>query len=53
MSDMDPNLIYDFGVEFMEADGIYSSFNDPHLPLTGVDQLDWEEMERVFAARSN
>lgn len=35
----------------MEADGIYSSFNDPTLPLTGVDDLDWAEIEKVFTGR--
>ncbi|ETS86216.1 hypothetical protein PFICI_00044 [Pestalotiopsis fici W106-1] len=33
-----------------EADGIYSSFHDPQLPLTGVDHLDWAELEKVFAS---
>ncbi|KAL2758877.1 hypothetical protein ACRALDRAFT_2097983, partial [Sodiomyces alcalophilus JCM 7366] len=35
----------------LEADGIYSSFHDPALPLTGVDQLDWAEVEKMFASR--
>lgn len=31
-----------------DADGIFSSFNDPNLPLTGVDELDWAEIGRIF-----
>lgn len=31
-----------------EAEGIYSSFYDPTLPLTGVDYTDWVEIEKVF-----
>lgn len=34
-----------------EAEGIYSSFYDPGLPLTGVDHLDWLEIEKVFDQR--
>lgn len=34
-----------------EAEGIYSSFYDPALPLTGVDHLDWLEIEKVFDQR--
>ena len=34
-----------------EASGIFSSFHDPGLPVTGVDSADWEEMERMFATR--
>lgn len=34
-----------------EMAGIFSSFHDPRLPVTGVDQIDWEEMERMFATR--
>lgn len=38
------------GQEFsLEAEGIYASFNDPTLPLTGVDQLDWAELEKMMA----
>ncbi|KAL0943278.1 zn 2cys6 transcription factor [Colletotrichum truncatum] len=38
------------GQEFsLEAEGIYASFNDPSLPLTGVDQLDWAELEKMMA----
>lgn len=36
----------------LAAAGIYSSFNDPGLPLTGVDHLDWAEIEKMFASRS-
>lgn len=46
---IDFNKGCDFGTDLnLEADGIYSSFNDPSLPLTGVDQLDWAEMEKIF-----
>jgi hypothetical protein len=31
-----------------EAEGIYSSFHNPTLPLTGVDYIDWLEIEKVF-----
>lgn len=31
-----------------EADEIYAKFNDPNLPLTGVDEMDWAEMEKIF-----
>ncbi|KAE8374877.1 FAD-linked oxidoreductase-like protein [Aspergillus bertholletiae] len=32
----------------VEAEGIYSSFFDPSLPLTGVDHSDWLEIEKIF-----
>ncbi|KAE8148490.1 hypothetical protein BDV25DRAFT_158169 [Aspergillus avenaceus] len=35
----------------VEAEGIYSSFFDPTLPLTGVDHSDWLEIEKVFNGR--
>lgn len=42
---------YAFNIDLgEEADGIYSSFHDPQLPLTGVDHLDWAELEKVFAS---
>lgn len=44
MGDMELNLDW-------EASGIFSSFHDPGLPVTGVDRVDWEEMERMFATR--
>lgn len=31
-----------------EAEDIYSSFNNPTLPLTGVDYMDWLEIEKVL-----
>ena len=31
-----------------QANEIYTSFNDPALPLTGVDEMDWAEMEKIF-----
>ncbi|KAK4922725.1 hypothetical protein LTR66_016577, partial [Elasticomyces elasticus] len=33
-----------------EAEGIYSSFNNPTLPLTGVDYIDWLEIEKFIGA---
>ncbi|OHW98298.1 fungal specific transcription factor domain-containing protein [Colletotrichum incanum] len=44
---LDENLEQAFGLE--AAEGIYNSFNDPSLPLTGVDQLDWAELEKMMA----
>jgi hypothetical protein len=46
---------FEFGESFevdldREAQGIYASFNDPALPVTGVDQVDWIEMEKMFRA---
>ncbi|KAF4468758.1 transcriptional regulatory [Fusarium albosuccineum] len=32
----------------LEAGDIYSSFNDPTLPLTGVDDVDWAEVGKMF-----
>lgn len=43
---------YNFTDLDTDADGIYLSFKDPNLPLTGVDQLDWAEMEKVFTGRT-
>ncbi|KAJ5110131.1 hypothetical protein N7532_002776 [Penicillium argentinense] len=31
-----------------EAEDIYSSFQDPTLPLTGVDYMDWLEIEKIL-----
>ncbi|KAF7595024.1 hypothetical protein BBP40_007625 [Aspergillus hancockii] len=43
------NMQMDWGLDLsIEAEGIYSSFYDPSLPLTGVDHLDWQEIEKVF-----
>jgi len=33
-----------------EAEGIYSSFHNPTLPLTGVDYIDWLEIEKIISA---
>ncbi|RSL73813.1 hypothetical protein CEP54_000025 [Fusarium duplospermum] len=35
-----------------EAGDIYSSFNDPTLPLTGVDDVDWAEVGKMFHMRN-
>ncbi|KAM5356448.1 hypothetical protein ACJ41O_003094 [Fusarium nematophilum] len=37
----------------LEAGGIYSSFNDPTLPLTGVDDVDWAEIGKMFHMRDS
>lgn len=34
-----------------EAGDIYSSFNDPNLPLTGVDEVDWAEIGKMFRSK--
>lgn len=48
----DFNATSDFVLDLnLEADGIYSSFHDPNLPLTGVDSLDWAEMDRIFTSK--
>jgi len=31
-----------------EMGGIYSSYNDPTLPLTGIDEVDWAEVGKMF-----
>lgn len=31
-----------------QAGDIYSCFNDPNLPLTGVDEVDWAEIGKIF-----
>ncbi|KAI9925483.1 hypothetical protein MW887_005864 [Aspergillus wentii] len=43
--EMQPDWNLDLAVE---AEGIYESFYDPTMPLTGVDYLDWAEIEKVF-----
>ncbi|KAB8231916.1 Zn(II)2Cys6 transcription factor [Aspergillus alliaceus] len=45
--------LFDMQVDFdldlsVEAEGIYSSFYDPSLPLTGVDHSDWLVIEKIF-----
>ena len=37
----------------VEAEGIYSSFFDPSLPLTGVDHSDWLEIEKIFNGQND
>ncbi|KAF6828981.1 fungal specific transcription factor [Colletotrichum plurivorum] len=44
--DLDGSLGHEFG---LETESIFRSFNDPSLPLTGVDQLDWAELEKMMA----
>lgn len=36
------------GLENAEGGGILSMYNDPMLPLTGIDTSDWEEMENIL-----
>lgn len=43
-------LAYDFT---SNVDGVYTSFYDPDLPLTGIDYSDWLEMERLFETPHN
>jgi hypothetical protein len=39
----------DWGMDLTgEAEGIYSSFHNPIMPLTGVDYMDWLEIEKVI-----
>ena len=33
----------------MEMGDIYSCYNDPNLPLTGIDELDWQEVGKMFS----
>jgi hypothetical protein len=46
MFDMDVDWDMDLSGE---AEGIYSSFHNPTLPLTGDDYIDWLEIEKVFS----
>lgn len=32
----------------MEMGSIYSCYNDPSLPLTGIDEVDWQEVGKMF-----
>ncbi|KAJ5549541.1 hypothetical protein N7513_006775 [Penicillium frequentans] len=50
-----PETVFDMEVDWGldltgEAEGIYSSFHSPIFPLTGVDHMDWLEIEKVFSA---
>lgn len=50
-----PDAVFDMEVDWGldltgEAEGIYSSFHSPIFPLTGVDHMDWLEIEKVFSA---
>lgn len=40
-NDLDIDLSHEMG-------DIYSSFNDPTLPLTGIDEADWAEIGKIF-----
>lgn len=61
MSSMNPDhasLAWDFMLTNVfendftdEAEEIYTCFHDPNLPLTGVDELDWAEIGKVFQTR--
>lgn len=47
-ADLD-NFFNDFPMDLgAEMGGIYSSYNDPTLPLTGIDELDWAEVGKMF-----
>jgi proline utilization trans-activator len=56
LSNMDiPDAMFDMQGEWDldlsgEAEGIYSSFHNPTLPLTGVDYIDWLEIEKIISA---
>ncbi|CAG9940284.1 unnamed protein product [Clonostachys rosea f. rosea IK726] len=42
----------DFQIDLSHEMGdIYSSFNDPALPLTGIDEVDWAEVGKMFHLR--
>lgn len=42
----------DFSVDpSREMGNIYSSYNDPNLPLTGIDDTDWAEVGKLFHLR--
>ncbi|KAJ4124716.1 hypothetical protein NW765_014243 [Fusarium oxysporum] len=46
---LDFNMPQSFEMDLShEATDIYSSFNDPTLPLTGVDDVDWAEIGKIF-----
>lgn len=32
-----------------EMGDIYSCYNDPNLPLTGIDEVDWQEVGKMFS----
>lgn len=47
-ADLD-NFFNDFPMNLGdEMGGIYSSYNDPSLPLTGIDEVDWAEVGKMF-----
>lgn len=54
------NAMFDMQVDWdwnldlsVEAEGIYTSFFDPSLPLTGVDHSDWLEIEKIFNGQND
>lgn len=44
-SDVTEDVVFDLAGD---AECIYTSFNEPSWPLTGIDQNDWMEMERMI-----
>jgi hypothetical protein len=44
------NFFNDFPMDLgAEMGGIYSSYNDPSLPLTGIDDVDWAQVGKMFS----
>lgn len=42
--------IENFGADLnLDMGTIYSCYNDPSLPLTGIDELDWAEVGKMFS----
>lgn len=48
-TDLD-SFLNDFPIDLgAEMGGIYSSYNDPSLPLTGIDDVDWAQVGKMFS----
>lgn len=48
-ADLD-NFLNDLPMDLgAEMGGIYSSYNDPSLPLTGIDDVDWAQVGKMFS----
>lgn len=48
-TDLD-NFFNDFPIDLgADMGGIYSSYNDPSLPLTGIDDVDWAQVGKMFS----